>query len=183
MKEIKDRIIGSEKIDWHILKPFQPENLKEMSKESFKLLKNSITLNDFNAAFDIWKENDENYWILDGHHRKFALESLEKDGYKIPEKFQCTIIDCKDKKDAANTIITKSSSHARMTETGFTEFVANFELDTQLLMETIDIPNFDIEKILNEMEVNFDPVSIDDQGKLDEKNPVTCPKCNHEFVP
>ena len=30
---------------------------------------------------------------------------------------------------------------------------------------------------------NFDPASIDEQGKLDEKKKVTCPGCGHEFTP
>lgn len=139
MKEIKDRILGSEKIAWKKLKPFQPENLKVMSKESFELLKNSITSNDFNAAFDIWKENDENLWILDGHHRRYALEALEKDGYVIPEKFSCTIIDCKDSQDACYVIASKASSHAKMDELGFAEWATLNDLDFDRLKSTLDI--------------------------------------------
>lgn len=30
---------------------------------------------------------------------------------------------------------------------------------------------------------NFDPVGVDEQGRLDQKAPVTCPECGHEFVP
>jgi hypothetical protein len=30
---------------------------------------------------------------------------------------------------------------------------------------------------------DFEPVSVDEQGKLDEKAKVTCPECGHEFVP
>lgn len=29
---------------------------------------------------------------------------------------------------------------------------------------------------------DFDPVPIEEQPRLDEKTPVTCPKCGHEFV-
>jgi len=28
----------------------------------------------------------------------------------------------------------------------------------------------------------FEPVGIDEQGRLDQKSPVTCPECGHEFV-
>jgi hypothetical protein len=29
----------------------------------------------------------------------------------------------------------------------------------------------------------FEPVGIDEQGRLDQKSPVTCPECGCEFVP
>lgn len=29
----------------------------------------------------------------------------------------------------------------------------------------------------------FEPAGIDEQGRLDQKAPVTCPQCGHEFVP
>jgi ParB-like chromosome segregation protein Spo0J len=31
--------------------------------------------------------------------------------------------------------------------------------------------------------VDFEPTSIDDQGKLDESKPITCPSCKHVFHP
>ena len=30
---------------------------------------------------------------------------------------------------------------------------------------------------------NFQPVSIDEQGRLDQKNKIVCPECGHEFTP
>jgi len=41
------------------------------------------------------------------------------------------------------------------------------------------------EKELNEMltPMSFDPVEIDEQGKLDEKSKIECPNCKHEFIP
>ena len=30
---------------------------------------------------------------------------------------------------------------------------------------------------------DFQPVGIDEQGRLDQKAPVTCPECGHEFIP
>jgi len=32
-------------------------------------------------------------------------------------------------------------------------------------------------------EPNFEPGTEDDQGRLDKKTPVVCPKCSHEFTP
>ncbi len=41
---------------------------------------------------------------------------------------------------------------------------------------------FDVSDLDN-MFPEFEPSSIDDQGKLDEKAKITCPACDHEFTP
>lgn len=49
--------------------------------------------------------------------------------------------------------------------------------------------NFDLGSLgfdtsyLDGLNPNFEPGSIDDQGKLDEKKKVECPECGHEFAP
>ena len=43
---------------------------------------------------------------------------------------------------------------------------------------------FDADELTEIMfEPDFEPGSEDDQGRLDQKTPVTCPKCDHEFTP
>lgn len=47
-------------------------------------------------------------------------------------------------------------------------------------------PEFDIDLLgIRDFNVvpEFDPGTIDDQGKLDEKKPVQCPNCGEQFVP
>lgn len=67
------------------------------------------------------------------------------------------------------------------------------EWDKDILKESLaalDIKGFDIGEIgfdPKDMDFlddpNFDPGSLDDQGKLDEKKPVECPECGHVFSP
>lgn len=40
-----------------------------------------------------------------------------------------------------------------------------------------------IEQLAGEIVPDFQPASIEDQGRLDQKAPVTCPECGHEFSP
>lgn len=57
------------------------------------------------------------------------------------------------------------------------------------LLATVDTASDDVRALLDslaggDVEVpNFGPGTEDDQGKLDEKSKVTCPKCKHEFTP
>lgn len=41
----------------------------------------------------------------------------------------------------------------------------------------------DVDALLGREDENFAPGSADDQGKLDERAPVTCPHCGHSFPP
>jgi hypothetical protein len=176
--EIKDRVLYSEKFEWRKLKPFQPENLKEMEKESFIKLKNSLKTNDFIASFDVWKQNEENYWILDGHHRKYALDDLVNEGCIVPEKFQCNFIHCENEQDACYAIVAKASSHAKMNELGFTEWATKYGLDFGRMIETTDIPNFDLEAVWNHNKVEIDIIPPKEQ---ENKKNSTCPNCGLEF--
>lgn len=65
--------------------------------------------------------------------------------------------------------------------------VVSIDLDTALIEETfIDNPEI-VDEWFFEDELghtpDFQPVGIDEQGKLDEKKKVICPKCDHEFTP
>jgi hypothetical protein len=58
------------------------------------------------------------------------------------------------------------------------------------LMREIDTANAALMEMLAEqaewagvIPPNFDPVGIDEQGRLDEKAKVCCPECGHEFTP
>jgi ParB family transcriptional regulator, chromosome partitioning protein len=42
---------------------------------------------------------------------------------------------------------------------------------------------FTVEEIAALAIPDFAPAKIDEQGKLDEKSPVTCPSCGHDFTP
>lgn len=48
------------------------------------------------------------------------------------------------------------------------------------VLDTLGLDNF-IEDFLKGMP-DFQPASIDEQGRLDEKKPITCPNCKHEFT-
>ena len=164
MTSIKDRIKAFKKLEWRKLKPFQPENLKTMTAESFQILKNSILSADFLTMFYVWEDNGE-YWILDGHHRKFALESLEKDGHEIPDAFSCGIVDCSSREEANQILLSYSSSHAKLDEQGLSEFIHVNNLDWDELKSTLDLPDIDLEKLSME---NVDTPLDDDEDEIPE---------------
>lgn len=181
MKEIKNLIKRTELLDWQALKPFQPDNLKILTKENFERIRTSIIMNNFIAGFHVW-EKDGEYWILDGHHRKYVLQALKDEGFILPEKLPCNIVDVNSKKQAIKFLLTYSSEYAHPDPQGVAEFIHKNELDFDELNSFLDLRNTDLPALKMDS-IDFDPVGEDEQGKLDEKKPVTCPNCDHEFVP
>jgi len=47
----------------------------------------------------------------------------------------------------------------------------------------MDLLGFSVDELAEAMGMggDFEPGSIEDQGRLDQKKPVTCPNCGHEF--
>ena len=58
------------------------------------------------------------------------------------------------------------------------------ELDTgDIDLDIIGFGNDEIASLMEQTaDPNFAPGSETDQGKLDEKTPITCPSCGHEFI-
>ena len=46
----------------------------------------------------------------------------------------------------------------------------------------LDLSGFDAEARVFHNEPDFEPASIDEQGRLDQKKPIKCPNCSHEFT-
>jgi DNA modification methylase len=95
--------------------------------------------------FKVWENNNE-LFCLDGYHRCLVLKQLEKDGYKIPEKFNADFMECKNKKHAAKLVGIYSSIYARVTEQGLYQFIHDHDLDFAEFKQETDIPDIDIDK-------------------------------------
>lgn len=141
IKEITDKIIKSDFVNWRKLEILQPKGFKELSKPAYQKLRNSIIENNFVESFKVW-ENDKIY-CLDGVHRCKVLDILDSEGYDIPDKFRADFIECKDKKQAKKMILVYSSRYAKLLEEGLYEFVQ--DLDWDEITKVVDFPDIDID--------------------------------------
>lgn len=107
--DITNKIIKSDLIEWRNLEWLQGK-LKAIPDSSLKKLKQSLVNNSFVQPFNVW-ENGK-LWILDGHHRKLAMEQLEAEGYNIPDKLPANFVECKNKKEASKLVLVYSSIYA-----------------------------------------------------------------------
>jgi ParB-like nuclease domain len=159
------------------LQPLQG-NLKELSVANFEKLKRSILKHGLSFPFFVWQSGGVNY-VLDGHQRDRVLRKMQEQGYQVPP-LPCALIDAKDRKKAAEKILLISSQYGKMTEQSLDEFLSANELDMNELLDELALPALDMRYFGSG---DFEPTDENDQGRLDKKNPVTCPECGHEFTP
>jgi hypothetical protein len=159
------------------LAPLQGD-LKELTHRNFEKLKRSIMRHGISFPFFVWQKDGINY-VLDGHQRDRTLLKMQKQGYQIPP-LPCALIEAEDRKQAAEKILLVSSQYGRMTEQSLEAFLAENELEIDNLLEEVELPSLDMRYFGSG---EFEPTDENDQGRLDKKNPVTCPECGHEFTP
>lgn len=162
MREIKDRIIKTEPIEYRKAIWLQNSNLKEMSEEKYSKLKASLTGRHFIDPFKVWENNGDIY-ILDGCHRQRVMNDLEKEGVKIPVKLTANFIKVKNRKEAVELVLVYSSIYASVTSDGLYEFMNTEGLNLEELKIDIDLPKIDFEKF--ETEFYDKPAKSSDQEK------------------
>jgi len=140
-------------------------DLKKITPESMKKLKQSIIKHGFSFPVFVWK-NKTKYYSIDGVHRVKALKELGAEGYDVPVSVPVAYINARDRKQAKKLLLAVSSQYAKFTEEGFTEFIKDLDLDD--ISNDIDIPSIDIDSILN-----APPETEDDDEIPDEVDPVT----------
>ncbi len=177
MKTIAIRCTAAVNLNLADLTPLQGD-LKELTTASFEKLKKSILKHGITFPFFIWQDDETNY-ILDGTQRDRVLRQMADDGFDIPA-LPCALIEAKDRKEAAEKILLISSQYGKMTNNSLEQFLSENDLDLSQLNDELDLPAIDLEYF---RDADFEPSSADDQGRLDKKNPITCPACGHEFIP
>lgn len=141
------RVNKTELIEWKSAEWLQGE-LKKISKEALSKLKTSLLNNGFIMPFNVWlNQGDNKVYILDGHHRKMALQSLEDDGIIIPDKLPANFIDCKNRKEASKLVLVYSSLYARASSESLLDFINLENIDINDLQLEIDIPDINLDNI------------------------------------
>jgi len=123
--------------------------LKELTKDNFEKLKSRIVKKGFWFPFFVWHCEDEDKWYYtDGTQRHKVLTRMAESGrYKLPDKFPCVEIFAGDKKEAAEAILTQSTSYGSFTEEGLYGFIHGYDLvsDFGELKDELDFPDFDLD--------------------------------------
>ena len=159
--EIKCKGAGTLPID-RILE-FQGE-LKTLSKDNEKKLRNSILRFGFIAPFFVWDDKGE-WRLLDGHQRLKTLLKMREEGYDIP-LLPVDYIEADSEEDAKRKLLHITSQYGEFSPEGFENFT--FGLDG---FEDIRLTNdeFDISFLRDKEEAKEDNYEIPDEIETDIK--------------
>lgn len=167
-KGVRSRVLKTEHIAWQDAKWLQNENLKAISEDGLQKLKNSIVSNDFVMPFNVWQDEDEIIWILDGHHREKALRSLVAEGITVPAMLPATFIEAESKQEAAKLVLIYSSIYAKITNEGLSDFLEMFEIPLEEFSDEIDLPEFSMPRFEQLLEAEDSLGSEDDADEEEE---------------
>lgn len=129
-KAISIRCTGADNFDIEDLHPFQ-DDIKTMTPSTLKKLENVIISQGFSEPIAVW-QNDGRNWILNGHQRHTALQSLRSRGWFVPP-VPVALVDAADEDDARKKVITLASQFGDFNQDHLLEFVAKAKLDTDWL--------------------------------------------------
>lgn len=147
MAKITSKILKSAFVKWKDLKFIQDADFKEMTKDSYRKLRESIITNNFIESFKVWQDGKTIY-CLDGYHRIKVFHELEKEGYEIPETFPADFISCRDRKEAGMYVLVYSSIYANITDEGLYGMIHKQQLSIEELQKQIRIPEFDMKRFI-----------------------------------
>lgn len=163
--ELKITCKGQKYLNIDKLKNFQG-NLKRLKKEQLKKLKQSIIKYGFSFPVFVWDN-----FILDGHQRLYATKLLLKEDYTIGD-IPIIEIMAKDKKEAAEKLLLLNSQYANITNEGFDEYLKDFDLDLDLIIDNLELPQIDIDFFLNSPpEEVIEKVQLVKSGRLEDLAP------------
>jgi hypothetical protein len=158
------------------LVPLQGE-LKSLDAARYKKLKRALLDHGFSFPFFVWPDGGK-LKLLDGHQRDRVLRGMKAQGYHIPALPICTI-EAKDEAEARKKILLLTSQYGAMTDDTLLQFLKESELDLDEVVDTVDLPQVDVDKLLAKMiddlqapaAVNNQPryqVIVDCENQLDQ---------------
>lgn len=139
---------GAAYVPYHQIVPFQG-NLKDLSKENYGKLKNSILKLGFSEPCSVWND-DGVYRALNCHQRiRVVTQMVEKEGYEC-SPLPVNWIECKDEEEAKRKVLALTSAYGEITKDGLREFMFHAQLEfaevnSDFHFPEIDMPSFEIE--------------------------------------
>lgn len=149
----------------------------------------SITRFGFNGAFRVWKGT-----VIAGNHALIALEVMRSRGDSAPvgvdDNGKDWLVPCIDisrlkKSEAEAFAIADNRTHdlGSDDEGRLAVLLARIQQSDEELMVAAGYSSEDLEALLAlSEEPEFEPGTEEQQGQLDQKALIRCPKCGHEFA-
>lgn len=135
--------------------------LKQMSPESLARCRSSIQEYGFSFPVFIWKRS-----ILDGHQRLRVVRELLDEGRTIGA-IPVVEIDAENEREAAEKLLLLSSRYGEITDAGLSEFIDNYGVEIEELIEKIELPEIDMDDFLETFIGDISPTGLPDGAPED----------------
>ena len=167
--KIRDRIKELRRVPASSLRP-NPKNWRTHPKEQADALRGTLAEIGFAEAVVARELPDGSLELIDGHLRAETVGDGE-----VP----VLVLDVTEE-EADKLLVTLDplAAMATVDAEALASLVETVETDSEALRQMID--DLALEEGITSPE--FSPATLDDQGKLDEKAPIQCPECGHEFT-
>lgn len=171
MDTIRIECKGADVLPIDAIEDFQG-NLKKRGKKEIDAIITSIEKYGFSFPFFVWNGDGHNR-CLDGHGRIQALCEMRKRGVSLP-LFPVAYIDARDEAEAKQKLLRLNSQYGAMSVDSVLEFTDGMEVE----WGELELPAGYNLAIVGP---DFQPVGVEEQGRLDEKQKHVCPECGCEF--
>lgn len=162
-KTIQIRCEGAGHLTLDEMTPFQG-NLKSLSKEQYKQLRDAILDTGFAFPIHIWKSPDGVNYILGGHQRHRVLVELRTQGYVIPP-IPVSFVEASTYQEAKKRVLQDVSQYGVVETQGMYEFLDDAGMTLPDFEKDFKIPDFDMSKFKMEF--------FDENQPREEDNPYT----------
>ncbi len=133
---------GSRDVPLNLLKEFQGE-LKSLSKEDFKKLRDEIINTGMAFPIRIWKDQNGVENIIGGHQTTRVLRELEHEGYEIPP-IPVADIKAKSLEEAKRRVLQDASQYGAIDRQGLYQFMVEIDLDMGDLASSFKLPDLNM---------------------------------------
>lgn len=132
---------GADSLDLYQLTPLE-DNPKDLEKEEFEALKESILTEGFCFPLRVWKESPDKL-ILGGNTTYKVLKHLvEVEKHSLLGKLPISYVSAKNIKEAKRKALRDMAVYGKINKQAFFEFSSSFNIDTETFKNT-PLPDFD----------------------------------------
>jgi hypothetical protein len=191
-KLIKNKVKKAEKVSVDEFLSWEFNDLKEAQGRDVTELVNSITRYGFAAPVFIWKNDQDDVYVLDGTGRSLAVTQMIADGFEF-QSIPFVEIEADTKEQAMELVPTYASSYGETTR----ESIIRFSKGLNLQFDSIKIPGIS-QLVLEGEAFNYKDknkeIVLDNNsgsakgrngggghGGMNEDGFKTCPQCGYEL--
>jgi len=143
---VKNRIIKYDLVNWHDLKPFQPDNFKKNERVKIDKLVKSYKQSGKITPFAVW-ETAEGLFVIDGHATLEVFKIIEAEGGEVETMQPAIWLEIKNTEEAKKFVLIYNSRYRDINESSLKVFIGDMDVEDLIGSVQLDV---DLKKLFAE---------------------------------